>query len=100
MSSQVYKIYQLADEKNTKLVDAFGKYVNLTIIVVLAPPILTPICHAIFNAPSPNQWQLPLPMKYYENIFLSYFYFELEVKLIFLDLKKPLIFHMFLQFIL
>lgn len=52
------------EKKNSIFADRGRKSILTFVLWNFGPAALTPICYAIFNAPSPDHWQLPIPMKY------------------------------------
>lgn len=56
--------YREAEAKNTTLVNRMLKMFVFAETCLFVPTILLPICYAIFNAPGPQSWVLPLDTKY------------------------------------
>lgn len=63
-SAQASIIYRMAETEHTERGEKFRKYSILFILICSLPPSIGPICYAIFRTPSPDQWQLPLSIKY------------------------------------
>lgn len=58
------KIYQMAEAEHTTLGGKLGNYILIFVLVSTVPTAISPISYMLFQFPTPNQWQLPVLMKY------------------------------------
>lgn len=46
-----------------KLAIKFRKWIDIFMLATYVPPVLNPIGYVLFNTPTPDKWQLTLPIK-------------------------------------